>query len=908
MFSFLPLNSFPPPPVNHFTMTRFVLPLAILFLLCTCDRAQTDARTAAHTERPAPTGVVPMNEEDSERNREARAAYEELLHRAAPGTDWRQLETENALVRNNKRRNRSGQKTAETFADGQLTGEWFERGATTVTGSVHDLAQDPDDPNRIFVLSDGGSLWRMDYTARTYELVNHDLQLGTHWLGFVPTDATATDHNLVGYLNGRPAYSTDYGRSWEPATVTNTIGQPIGSSVSSYFSPTVFGTDLYTTAEMAGTRRLFRSTDGGVTYRLITNQHPEVNGTPEEITHLEAAPGTGALLMATKRMYNDPLVSAWRVRPGAGDSLLLEHLTTFDVDASNFFRGRIGAAVQPESDSLRVYLTAHQQLFRSDNDGVAWREMPNLEVTPWARQALYVRPSDPDFVAYGAVELWVSRDGGETHERPNRWYDYYNDTDRYLHADIMNLTELTTPTGERTLIVSSHGGLNELNEADSLWYNIAPDQLHTAQYYDVRTSPTNRRFIAGGSQDQGMQFLESERRNSTEMIAGEQVFSGDYGHLEFSPDGNFLFTNYPGGSIYTFYDLNDFAGNWRLSSVEVESADEFIWITPSMLVPGADGEDFTYYIAGGSAVTDRPGSFLIEVETETDPNDIRYGEMTMTDKPFDFRDGGGGNLTALAYSPLNPDRFYAATQIGRFHTSDDRGETWEETLNFIPEGWYLYGQAIHASRTEPETVWLGGSGYSNPPVWRSTDGGVNFEPVSEGLPPTTVIGLASNPTESLLFAATEAGPFVYVTELERWFDLTGDFAPTQRFTSVEYIDETKTARFGTYGRGVWDFQVQELTSTEAEILAAAPDFRVFPNPASGVVTVTGNAAGYRMYDLSGREVRSVRTEGARTPILRGAARRTARVPIADLKPGLYFVQPTDAEGRGVGLARRLVVE
>jgi len=250
----------------------------------------------------------------------------------------------------------------------------------------------------------------------------------------------------------------------------------------------------------------------------------------------------------------------------------------------------------------------------------------------------------------------------------------------------------------------------------------------------------------------------------------------------------------------------------------------------------------------------------------------------------------------MTYSPINPERFYVATEIGRFFRSDDAGESWEETLNFLPSGWYLYGQAIYASATDENTVWLGGSGYDNPPVWRSTDGGMNFEPVSNGLPATTVNGLAANASESLLFAATEAGPFAYVASEDRWFDLTGQFAPTMRYVSVEFIPERNLARFGTYGRGAWDFQVDELVSTSRP-LARRERLRVFPNPASGQTTVEGEAAGYRLYDMTGREVRRVFSSGART-----------QVPLQGLRAGMYFVQPLDDAGRGAGLAERLVVE
>lgn len=69
------------------------------------------------------------------------------------------------------------------------------------------------------------------------------------------------------------------------------------------------------------------------------------------------------------------------------------------------------------------------------------------------------------------------------------------------------------------------------------------------------------------------------------------------------------------------------------------------------------------------------------------------------------------------------------------------------------------------------------------------------------------------------------------------------------------------------------------------------------NPAFvGSTTVEGDAAAYRLYDVTGREVSRTKSTGART-----------RVPVNGLRAGLYFVQGLDGDGR-VGMGARVVVE
>jgi len=102
---------------------------------------------------------------------------------------------------------------------------------------------------------------------------------------------------------------------------------------------------------------------------------------------------------------------------------------------------------------------------------------------------------------------------------------------------------------------------------------------------------------------------------------------------------------------------------------------------------------------------------------------------------------------------------------------------------------------------------VGGSGYSNPGVFRSTDNGHTFTDFSEGLPNTLVFQIVLNQDDSLLFAATEVGAFVCKTWEEQWYSLSDSIIPDQAFWAVDFVDTLNLARFSTYGRGIWDFEL-----------------------------------------------------------------------------------------------------
>jgi hypothetical protein len=79
--------------------------------------------------------------------------------------------------------------------------------------------------------------------------------------------------------------------------------------------------------------------------------------------------------------------------------------------------------------------------------------------------------------------------------------------------------------------------------------------------------------------------------------------------------------------------------------------------------------------------------------------------------------------------------------------------------------------------------------------------------MSTGLPNTFVNELVLNTAETLLFAATDAGPYVCVLSTGQWYNMASTTAPIKSYTAVEYVASTNVVRFATYGRGVWDFQI-----------------------------------------------------------------------------------------------------
>jgi len=126
-----------------------------------------------------------------------------------------------------------------------------------------------------------------------------------------------------------------------------------------------------------------------------------------------------------------------------------------------------------------------------------------------------------------------------------------------------------------------------------------------------------------------------------------------------------------------------------------------------------------------------------------------------------------------------------------------------------PNAHYFYGSSIWASKSIPGKVLISGSGYSNPAIYTSYNHGRTFEAMNNGLPNTLAFKVVGTEDDSYYFTSTEVGPYAYLPDEDMWIDIMGVTAPDQTYWSVEYIDEINTARFGTYGRGIWDFVIDE---------------------------------------------------------------------------------------------------
>lgn len=733
---------------------------------------------------PLPGGEIPLysGHKEGEGLGEKRRAWFELMHKAAPGVDWRSMDR-NFRIDVSEKRNSRRLKTQEPFAGGLIDGEWIERGSLNQAGSVVAVEYKPD-TDELYTISAGGTLWKSKLDGSNWKPLNEDLRFENRLLALTQSP---TGNRILSCMGKQVYYSDDDGASWTMSGGVNFSsdwGLPIDMKVNSQG-------DIYylsfTWDDVDGISEiwLFHSGNKGLSFSKV-----------REFTHgADFWQGRNYTRMWTSKSISDLYVVHLgnEIYKANGASLsLLTNAANLPLNKPIHMQG------SSNSGTLKnlFVLSESSELYRSSDGGTSWNFVNSTNTNAW-ETGMAVKEWDENIMVYGEVECYRSDNAGFDWTKVNTWASYYEDIDK-IHADIMDFQFFQKEDGSDFLLVSNHGGMHVSYNDGLSFTNISRFGLNVGQFYDVRTDPTNMNVVYGGSQDQGHQRMQNG--NSYNLENFFQVISGDYGEMAFSRNGQSLWTNYP--AIVHYYHTPKTAGVNQTWNIPGDDKSVVGWIAPT--TETTDPFDNAVYVAGGN-LNGGDGSHLIKLRANLNPPYT----LSATQFDFDFKmnsNDSNSTISAIANSSIDSDKLYVSTSDGSFFYSNNEGINWSKTNSFTgPQEIWIIGTCILPSKQNSNTIYLGGSGYSNPAVYKSSNGGFSFSPMAIGLPNTLVYDLDANDDESLIFAGTELGPYVYVSAQNQWYPLIGEEAPLQVYNSVEFLSDKNLVRFGTYGRGMWDF-------------------------------------------------------------------------------------------------------
>ncbi|NQU66394.1 MAG: hypothetical protein HQ510_00490 [Candidatus Marinimicrobia bacterium] len=719
---------------------------------------------------PVPTEFQ-LHKEKRKEFKKKRQEWMEQMHRTAPDTDWRKMDEttrrQKRLFKTQTReqilsdRTNAPSSTPASFGSREVSGMWTEKGSNNLSGRIH--TADIDFENGfIYCGSSGGNIWKGTLNGEGWQSLNDYFQIpGMTLLRLIDTDIG--QRLLIGA--GKTLYTTEN----DGFTIEETTGLDNLQNWGNAKRIVVKNDELNTIYLLAKEWDyslwqemyvLHKSTDGGISFQQVINLSSTMTGSFDIWTSRYTT--SAVYLLNDGDLYriqtNDQLTFIAEFNPeSTGNTLLTGGVQNDDV----FLYARVG-----------------DHIYYSGNGGITWVDKGQTPSGTFSVNSFNSSNNNPDHVYIGGMEVFRSNDGANSWELVNSWWEYYgNESDR-LHADIPEIRLFPDLNGNELTLISTDGGLYASYDYLQSVSNLSLQGLGVSQYYGTYTHRSEPHIVYAGSQDQGYQRSLNDGEG---ILDFDQVISGDYGHLVSSNGGGSIWCDYPGFVLYYPNALTNSNGpTWDFTGTS------FLWLPPVT----ADPQSPHVAYAIGQHIVRLTGTNF---------------SVTHTVMPTQFAtDDNYGS--AMEISPIDPNYWYLLTTDGKFFHSEDGGDSWEQSVGFtLPGSHYFYGATILASGVELGRVIVAGSGYSNPAVFMTEDHGGSFSSMNTGLPSTLVYELAATENEDILFAATEVGPYAYVWDEGTWYDMAGISAPDQTYWTVDFVPELATARFGTYGRGIWDF-------------------------------------------------------------------------------------------------------
>lgn len=794
---------------------------------------------------PVPGETLVLRKDDSGEEEEHRLRKEwiEKIHRTAPGVDWRAMDKQTRLNRYAEfvASRQAGRSASDpvVILDGMLQGRWVEKGSNNLAGRTR-FADYDTVSRKIYLVSDGGNVWKGNLDGSGWEVLNDQLQFES------PSMIRVIRRNgnmriLVSTWDKFAYYSDDDGVTWEQSTGFEDLtdwDQRLERMVVADDEPAT----VYALASAPGSNGssqflwIYRSIDMGTSFQRY-----------QQIPSSQNASVSNADLWMPQYGYTDPFVifNNKSFRVNTVDSQLV---ALSDVFPSGSGYSMLTGFLESNGNS-RLYAYVNQVVYKSLDAGLTWSQTIDLGKDPFFKSSFSASVTSPDILYFGDIECNRSQNAGQSFARISEWFEYYDNIVNRLHADIPSVNCLLDENGEEFQLINTDGGTYYSNTNASIVENISLEGLNVSQYYSTLTAAYDTNILYVGAQDQGFQLSTSDNGGVLDFT---QVISGDYGHIVSSNDGGSIWMVYPGFAIFYPDGTANNGYTWDFDG------NNSFWMPP--LMPDPDNETVCY-MANGLR--------MLKLE-------FTGAGIDATQLPTLFL----GGISSMAISPVDNNRWYVMTETGRFYQSMNRGETWTiTTVTDAPGGNYLYGAQILPSTVNPDVVYVCGSGYSNPPVFKSGDNGASFEPMNVGMPSTMVFRMAAAPNDEFIFAATEVGPYVYTPSDQQWHFLGGGFAPEQTYWWVEYIPQMKTARFASYGRGIWDFRIESPLSTKT---IDTSELTLYPNPAKDFFSIRGLESGEKawvdVYGLDGKLQFRQQISGS----------ETINLP-KNVVPGLYLV-------------------
>ncbi|HSF16164.1 MAG TPA: glycosyl hydrolase [Vicinamibacteria bacterium] len=680
------------------------------------------------------------------------------------------------------------------------------------------VAGEPGDPKVMYVGAASGGLWRT-LNGLAWEPVFDEQNAAS--IGAVAVALSAPNEIWVGtgetfYIRpftspGDGVYkSTDRGSTWTHVGLEET-GRVARVVVHSLDPNVVYVCALGDAHRPQRERGVFKTTDGGATWKQVLFVNEDTG-----CSDLNADPGNPQKLFAGMWQVD---IKPWNLSsggPGSGVYLTRDGGETWNKLAGGLPTHDVGktSVDVARSNPNRVYALIEDvdpSLYRSDDGGKTWTLVNNshhMLERPGYYTRLRVAPDDADRVYFQSVAWSMSRDAGETVERPSP----------RAGGDIHDMW--IDPLIPERLLIADDQGLSFSWDKGGSWERV---NLPIAQMYHIDTDTRVPYYVYSNRQD-GPSFMAPSNTRMGGFFGTGGHTEGDwrnYGGCESGHGTVDKVTNryawsgcYDGG--LNVIDLERMQPRdvevWPESAIGWAPKDikeRFHWSFPIAISP----HDNRKVYVGSQRVhvtTDMGNRFDV-----ISPDLTRAQESHMQDSGGVSTDNlqtfDGAVLYTIEESPVEAGVIWTGSNDGLVQVTRDGGGSWSNVtpnMSGIPE--WAWIKEIHPSRHAGGKAYVAVDdhlqGNTAAYLFRTTDYGSSWTRIDAGIPKSVfsyVHTIHEDPVRpGLLYAGTENQVWVSFDDGETWSSLRSNMPPAPAY-GLQVQEHFNDLVLATYGRGIW---------------------------------------------------------------------------------------------------------
>ena len=659
------------------------------------------------------------------------------------------------------------------------------------TGSIGAIAVAPSDPNVIYVGTGAG-------------IIRPDLSVGDGM--YKSTDAGKTWTHL-GLRDSQMIAAIDVDPHNPNRLFVAALGHPYGPNPE---------------------RGIFRSTDGGKTFQKVLYKDEYTSGND---VHID--PNNPNIVYAglwqQQQGYNEATEfggagngmfkstdggTTWKQLTNGLPSQIEANIALAPSNPNVLY-----AMVAYASPKARSHTTGEIDLFRSNDAGEHWHlaiDDPSVPAASRPKKSdsrplrrigggdlptLAVDPKNENIVYAASTVFWRSEDGGGTWTavRGSPGGDDYQKI--WINPEHPNIL----------VVVSDQGGVVSSNRGNS-WSNWYTQP--TAAMYHASTDNSFPYKVCGGQQDSGSACVDS--RSNDGMITFRDwrpVNIQEYGMASSDPkDPDLVFGSMRSNiSLYNFKTGQTTYVGPDTKAKDPKTGEMFNRNVRTMPLEWSPVDpDILYY--GSNAVW--KSSDQAHTWTRISPD---LSRKTWTTPPSvgkyasEVKNTPQGALTAIAPSSLDVNVIWAGTEDGNIQVTMDGGKTWRNVTPPQIKAWSRVFN-IDAGHFDKQTAYAAVNTLRlddlNPHLWRTHDGGKTWTEIDNGIAPGAVTNtIREDPrTKGLLYAGTDTQVWVSFDDGDKWQSLKLDM-PAISVRDLQVKDDASCLCSdlvaATHGRGFY---------------------------------------------------------------------------------------------------------